>query len=126
MEKLKIYTDSTNYIILPKTKDLTLGGEQIYTEVTMVSGRRVRYIQGYRPILKASWDYVPSDLLSKLCELLRKGGFFKVAYPDQNGKDTEDYFSIDYPSTEVFSFKNGIPIWHNVSLNMKGQSIKEE
>ena len=123
MEQLKIYTTENNYLLLPKTKQLTLGGEMVAKEVTMVSGRKVQYVQGFRPTFSATWDYFPNDLLAELISLLRIGGYFKVAYPDQDGSVKEGYFSITYPNTGVFMFRNHIPIWHNITLNFSSQEV---
>lgn len=122
MEQLKIYT-ADGFLLLPKTRDLEVGGEVVSKEVTMAGGRRVMYVQGYREEIKAKWDWFPADQLAELTKLLRQGGFFKVAYPDQRGNECEGYFSITYPATEVFKFKDGKPMWHGVSLTLKAQEV---
>lgn len=121
MDRVVIY-DEANEIVLPKCR-FSIGGECVYTESTMAGGRRVRDIQGFRPKIILAWEYFPAEELSKLCTLLRKGGFFKVRYPDQDGSEREGYFSADYPTTEVFEFVNGEPVFYGVKLNLTAQEV---
>ena len=123
MEQLKLYTADGICLTLPKTKQITMGGELAVKEVTMVSGRKVQYVQGFRPAFTAAWDYFPNDLLAEIISLLRKGGYFKVAYPGQDGKEKEGYFSISYPNTAIFCFRDKKPYWHNVSLTFSAQEV---
>ena len=90
----------------------------------MVSGRKVQYMQGFRPSFTAEWDWFPNDLLAQLTALLRQGGFFKVNYPDQDGTEKSGKFSISYPSTGIFKFKDGKPMWYGVSLTFTAQEVE--
>ena len=89
----------------------------------MVSGRKVQYVQGFRPSFTAEWEWFPNDLLAQLTNLLRQGGYFKVEYPDQDGTDKSGYFAISYPSTGIFKFKDGRPMWYGVSLVFTAQEV---
>ena len=76
MQQLKIYNAQNQAIELPRTKKISMGGALVATEVEMVSGRRVQYVQGFRPSFTAEWEWFPNDLLAELTALLRQGGFF--------------------------------------------------
>ena len=123
MQTLKIYNAQDAAIELPRTKKISMGGELVATEVTMVSGRKVQYVQGFRPSFTAEWEWFPNDLLAQLTNLLRQGGYFKVEYPDQDGTDKSGYFAVSYPNTGIFKFKDGRPMWYGVSLVFTAQEV---
>lgn len=123
MQQLKIYNTQNQAIELPRTKKISMGGELVATEVTMVSGRKVQYVQGFRPSFTAEWEWFPNDLLAQLTNILRQGGYFKVEYPDQDGTDKSGYFAVSYPNTGIFKFKDGKPMWYGVSLTFSAQEV---
>lgn len=123
MQQLKIYNAQNQVLELPRTKKISMGGELVATEVTMVSGRKVQYVQGFRPSFTAEWEWFPNDLLAQLTNLLRQGGYFKVEYPDQDGTDKSGYFAVSYPNTGIFKFKDGKPMWYGVSLTFSAQEV---
>lgn len=123
MQTLKIYNAQGAAIELPRTKKISMGGELVATEVTMVSGRKVQYVQGFRPSFTAEWEWFPNDLLAQLTNILRQGGYFKVEYPDQDGTDKSGYFAVSYPNTGIFKFKDGKPMWYGVSLTFSAQEV---
>ena len=123
MQTLKIYNANNVAIELPRTKKISMGGELVATEVTMVSGRKVQYVQGFRPSFTAEWEWFPNDLLAQLTNLLRQGGYFMVEYPDQDGTAKSGYFAVSYPNTGVFKFKDGKPMWYGVSLTFSAQEV---
>lgn len=122
MQEIKIY-NGRSVLVLPRTRKITLGGEVVATEVEMVSGRRVQYVKGYRQSFTAEWEWFPNDLLAQLTALLRKGGFWRVEYPDQDGEDKSGMFSVSYPQTAIFKFKDGKPMWYGVSLTFAAQEV---
>ena len=123
MQQLKIYNAQNQVLELPRTKKISMGGELVATEVTMVSGRKVQYVQGFRPSFTAEWEWFPNDLLAQLTNILRQGGYFKVEYPDQDGTDKSGYFAVSYPNTGIFKFKDGKPMWYGVSLTFSAQEV---
>lgn len=123
MQQLKIYNAQGAAIELPRTKKISMGGELVATEVTMVSGRKVQYVQGFRTSFTAEWDWFPNDLLAQLTNILRQGGYFRVEYPDQDGTDKSGYFAVSYPNTGIFKFKDGKPMWYGVSLTFSAQEV---
>ena len=88
----------------------------------MASGKLVKDIRGYRPIIKATWDYFPANSLTQLVTMLRQGGFYVVDYPDELG-DKSGSFKISYPETKIFKFVDGVPMWHNVELTFTAQEV---
>ena len=123
MQTLKIYNANNNVLEMPQTKRISMGGELVATEVTMVSGRKVQYVQGFRPSFTAEWEWFPNDLLAQLTNILRQGGYFRVEYPDQDGTDKSGYFAVSYPNTGIFKFKDGKPMWYGVSLTFSSQEV---
>lgn len=123
MDKIKIYSaDQTQYIEMPRVKDIQVGATEVANTVSMASGKVVKDMIGYRPSVEASWDYVPASTLTALAVLLRGGGFFYVEYPSPTG-DAKGMFEIEYPTMAVFQFKDGEAVWHNVKLKMTAQEV---
>ena len=116
MQTLKIYNTQNVAIGRRRAEEVWVGGGGVAAEVTMVSGRKVQYVQGFRPSFTAEWEWFPNDLVAQLTNLLRQGGYFKVEYPDQDGTDKSGYFAVSYPNTGIFKFKDGKPMWYGVSL----------
>lgn len=124
MRNIKIYTDSGDVLTLPQTRNVTAGGELVYKEITVVSGARKRYMQGFRPVITCEWDWFPAAQLTELIGFLRQGSFFQIEYPDQNGNDAVGWFSASYPQTKIFKFKDDKPMWHGVSITFTSRDLK--
>lgn len=116
-------TSGATVITMPPTKKVSDAGEPVFTETTMASGLRVRDIKGFRAGFTYEWDYVPAATITALIALLRTGSFFTVDYFDTDGTDKQGVFSIDYPSLELFTFRDGIPMWHNCKLKIMAQGV---
>lgn len=122
MERIIIYSaDGTQSVTMPRCKYMS-GGEPEYKETKMASGKKVRDIVGFRRKLTAVWDYVPDADIKKLHSFLREGKYLRVQYTDLTG-DVDAKFDISYPETDVFRFREGVPIWHNVSVTMTAQEV---
>lgn len=113
----------TASVTMPKTRDISVGGEEVSTSTTMASGKMVKDVVGHRRTVTASWDYVPATSIAALLGLLRQGGFFAVEYTDPEDGETSGIFDIDPPTLEIFAYRGGAPIWHNVSLAMTAQEV---
>lgn len=123
LDKIKIYNyEKTKSITMPRIKDITVGAEEESKKTTMASAKIVKDVIGYRPTVSASWDYVPASTIAELINLIRQGTFLWVEYPSPTG-DAAGYFDIEYPSCNVFCYKNGVAVWHNVSLDMTAQEV---
>ena len=83
----------------------------------------MRDIKGFRSGFTYTWDYVPAETIKALAAMLRAGGYFTVNYFDTDGSDKQGAFSIDYPSFELFTFKNGVAMWHNCTLTITAQGV---
>ena len=123
MDKL-IITDGTTTITMPRTKRIRLSGEEVANQVVMAGGKTVKEMIGFRKTLTAEWDYVPASTMAALHGLLRQGGFFTVSYQDIDGTAQSDSFSINYPTSKIFKFINGVAMWHGVTLVMTGQEVE--
>ncbi len=123
MDKITIATsDRQTSITLPRVRDVKVGAEEVCNTVTMASGKRVKDMIGYRPTVTAAWDYVPAATLQQLAVMLRSDGFFYVRYPAPEG-DAEGTFEIEYPEMSVFRYKDGVAVWHDVTLKMKSREV---
>lgn len=122
MDKLKIY-DNDTAIEMPKAR-YSLSAEEVSTETTVMSGKIVKDILGYRTVLNVEWDWVPADMLSKIVKLIRTGKFREVEYQDIDSTLKKEYFKISQPEPEVFTFKeDGTAIWRRVKLTMTAQEV---
>lgn len=115
----------TASVAMPKTRKVSVGGEEVSTSTTMASGKIVKDIVGYRRIVTAEWDYVPAASITALLGILRQGGFCTVQYTDPEDGETSGVFDIDPPALDIFAYRGGAPIWHNVSLTMTAQEVDE-
>ena len=123
MDKIKISSaDRSVAIEMPRIKDISVGAVEVANTVTMASGKVVKDMIGYRATVEAVWDFVPASKLTALAALLRSGGFFFVEYPSPTG-DTSGMFEIEYPSMNVFAYKGGVAVWHDVKLKMTAQEV---
>jgi len=116
-------SNGTTTITMPRTRKVQDAGEKVFSESVMASGKRVRDVKGFRPGYIYTWDYVPADTITALVAMLRTGEFFTVEYFDVDGTDKSGVFTIDYPTFELFTFKNGVPVWHNCTLTIRAQDI---
>ena len=126
MDRIRIYDKGqVEYFELPKTRDIQAGGEDIYEETTMISGKTVIDIVGYRRQFTAKWDYFPNALLTSVLTLIRQGGYFPVEITDDTGATEISMYKITQTSgTGVFKFVDGNPMWHDVSLMFVAQEVK--
>ena len=123
MDKITIATnDRSMSITLPRVRDVKVGAEEVCNTVKMASGKLVKDMIGHRPIITASWDYVPAAMLQQLAVMLRRDGFFFVQYPSPEG-DAAGTFEIEYPEMSVFRYKDGIAVWHDVTLKMTSREV---
>ena len=120
--EIKISKGSVS-VTMPKIRDISVGGEEVATTTTMASGRTVKDIVGFRRTITAKWDYVPATTITSLLSMLRGGGFYTVSYYDPEDGETSGTFEIDTPTMEVFAYRGGAPIWHNVTLSMTAQGV---
>lgn len=109
---------------MPDTRKITIGGESVFREAQMASGKIVRDEIGFRTIITAEWEYVPAKKTTDLHALLRGGGFFKVTYPDPALGDTTNVFSIEPPETRVFKFIKDTPMWAYITLVFTAQEVQ--
>lgn len=77
MQQLKIYSkDQSMSLTLPRTKNVSTGGEVVANEIEMADGSLVSYIKGFRHQMTYEWDWFPAEILTPLTEILRQGGYF--------------------------------------------------
>lgn len=122
MTEIKISNGVTT-ITMPRTRQVADAGEKVYTEKKMASGALVRDVTGFRPGFTYAWDWVPAATITALITMLRNGSFFTVEYFDVDGVDKTGLFAINYPSFELFAFRNGVAMWHNCTLTIRAQGV---
>lgn len=122
ISNLTVY-DGSEAIVLPKIR-YTLTSDEVSEETTMMSGRIVKDILGYRTVIEAEWDWVPAETLAQLVILIRSGKFREVEYQDIDGSTKKEFFKISQPQPEVFTFKeDGTAVWRKVKLTMTSQEV---
>lgn len=84
-------------VTMPLVRAITYGGDVVAKETTMASGKVVRDVIGFRPTVRADWDWVPADTIKALNSLLQQGGFFQVTHPTPNGEKTES-MTVPFPN----------------------------
>lgn len=117
-----ILAKGSTSVTMPLVRAVTYGGDVVAKETTMASGKVVRDVIGFRPNVQAQWDWVPADTIKALNALLRQGGFFQVTYPTPDGEKTEA-MTVSFPTMDVFTYRNGVPMWHNITLTMTAQEV---
>ena len=123
MDNITIYSsDKSHSVTLPRVRDIEVGAEEESKTVTMASGKTVKDILGYRAKVNAVWDWIPADLVTELLNLLKTGAFLWVEYPAPDGSGA-GFFSIEYPTLSVFCYRDGIPVWHDMTLSMTAQEV---
>lgn len=45
-----------------------------------------------------------------------------MEYPAPTG-DANGNFEVDFPEMKIFSFKQGVAVWHDVTLKMTAQEV---
>lgn len=108
---------------MPVTDVISVGGESVYNEVTMASGRKVRDIIGYRRTITAEWDLINASDMVSLLAMIKSGAYLFVEYPDPELGDSSGYFDIKCSPLTLFKFTNGVGVWHNVTLAMTAQEV---
>jgi hypothetical protein len=125
ISNITIYS-GTESIVMPQVR-YTLSAEEESDETTMMSGRIVKDILGYRTVIDAEWDWVPASDLAKLISLIRSGSFLETEYQDVDGQTKKENFKFSQPEPEVFTFqKDGTAVWHTVKLKMTAQEVKKD
>lgn len=123
MDNITIYSsDKSHSVTLPRVRDIEVGAEEESKTVTMASGKTVKDILGYRAKVTAVWDWIPANLVTELLNLLKTGAFLWVEYPAPDGSGA-GFFSIEYPTLSVFCYRDGIPVWHDMTLSMTAQEV---
>ncbi len=112
----------TESITMPRIKNITVGAKEESRRSVMVSGKIVKDILGYRAIINANWDFIPVGLAAELSALLRQNSFVWVEYPSPTGF-AEGWFEVEYPTLKVFCYKNGLAVWHDVSLEFTAKEV---
>lgn len=125
ISNITIYSGNES-IVMPQVR-YTLSAEEESDETTMMSGRIVKDILGYRTVINAEWDWVPASDLVKLISLIRSGSFLETEYQDVDGQTKKEKFKFSQPEPEVFTFqKDGTAVWHTVKLKMTAQEVKKD
>lgn len=122
ISNITIY-NKTEKIEMPKVR-YTLTQEEESEETIMMSGRIVKDILGYRTVIEAEWNWVPTQTIAKLSAWIRTGKFLEAEYQDLDGMVKRKAFKFSQPEPEVFTYQNdGTAVWHKVKLKMTAQEV---
>lgn len=118
-----IITDGNIVVTMPTTKNITHGGELEGVETTMSDGTKKTDVVGFRLAVTYSYTYIPAEDLATLHKLLRSGKYFSCTYLDVDNVEKTAVFSISYPQTSVFMYKNGVAVWHNATITLSSKEV---
>lgn len=118
-----IITDNTDTITLRNDLMFEIQPEEISKSVTMASGRLVKDVIGYKPVLKIPVGYLPLDDMTLLRNMIkRNNGLISISYPTPNG-DVTQQFMVEQPTYTTFSYdENGVAVWQGVTI--KGRALE--
>lgn len=110
-------------IEMPRTRSIEIGGTDVSIETTMASQKLVKDYVGWRVTIKAQWEWIPAATLTALIQSVKSGRYLPISYPTPNG-DASGNFKVTIGNQKIFKFKNGEPMWYNVSLTATGQEVQ--
>lgn len=110
-------------IQMPRTRSIEIGGIDESIESTMASKKLVKDYIGWRETITASWEWVPADTITALVLAVKSGRYLPIEYPTPNG-DASGNFKVTIGNQKIFKFKNGEPMWYNVSLTATAQEVQ--
>lgn len=114
---------SIDGIVMPRTRSLEIGGTDVSIETEMANKKWVKDYIGWRVELKANWEWVPEDTLKAVIQSVKSGRYLPIKYPTPNG-DASGNFKVTIGDQKIFKFKNGAPMWYNVSLAATAQEVQ--
>lgn len=117
-------SDGLSTVVLRNDLVYELEYEEVGTTKTMASGKRVKDIVGYRPVLNIPTGYVELGDLEKLKRLINSGKFLRVTYPGLGG-DESRLFEISPPVFKSFKYgADGVSVWYGVTLICRAQEVE--
>ena len=123
LDRITLYNEArTEAIVMPRVKAIRVGAKEESRRTTMVSGKTVKDVLGYRTIINAEWDWLPVGLAAQLAVLLRHNSFLWVEYPSPTGP-ASGWFESSYPIMRVFCYKNSEAVWHEVALELTAKEV---
>lgn len=119
-----IITDGIDTINLKTDLVFQLDYEAVGVTKTMASGKIVRDIVGYRPMLNIPTGYVEKADIIKLKNMINSGRFLSITYPSVDGDKTQT-FLVEPPTFKSFKYDDdGISIWYGVTLRCTAQEVE--
>ena len=98
--------------------------EEVSVKKTMASGKRVKDIVGYRPVLVIPSGYVELNDIVQLKNMINSGEFLRVTYPGVCGDETR-LFEIAPPVFKSFKYgSDGVSVWYGVTLKCTAQEVE--
>lgn len=117
-------SDGISSVVLRSDLVFELEYEEVGTTKTMASGKRVKDIVGYRPVLNIPTGYVELNDLVRLKSLINSGKFLQVTYPGLGGGETR-LFEIAPPVYKSFKYgEDGVSVWYAVTLRCTAQEVE--
>lgn len=117
-------SDGVNTVVLRNDLVYELKYEEVSVVKTMASGKRVKDIVGYRPVLNIPTGYLSLPDLTRLKNMINSGQFLKVTYPGVGGVESK-YFDIAPPVFKSFKYDDdGVSIWYAVTLKCTAQEVE--
>lgn len=119
-----IITDGTNTVTLRNDLVYQIEYEEVGTTKTMASGKIVKDIVGFRPVLNIPTGYVALNDIQTLKRMINSGKFLKITYPGVEG-DEARLFAVSSPVFKSFKYgEDGVSVWYGVELHCMAQEVE--
>lgn len=119
-----IISDGTYTVALQNDLVYEIEYEEVGTTKVMASGRMVKDVIGFRPVLIIPTGYVELSDVVTLKRMINSGKFLRVTYPGVGG-DESRMFHISPPRFKSFRYSDdGVGIWYGVELHCQAQEVE--
>lgn len=122
LRNIKI-SNSENSVMLREDSIFEITHEEVGTTKQMASGKIVRDVVGYRPVLNIPVGYLSVEDVRKLKQIINSGEFATVEFPGLDG-DASGSFIIAPPIYKgVIYGDNGVDVWIGMQLTCRAQEV---
>lgn len=110
-------TIKINNVEIFRPNDFEIIREDVYAaEYTTCTGKTIADRIGWKYAdMELSWDMLTDQMLSTLSSMT----VGTLKFTDSDGEHTENIMRLGFNNTPTRFTKNGVPIWKNVSVNVR-------
>ena len=119
-----IITDGVYTVELRNDLVYEIEYEEVGTTKKMASGKIVKDVVGFRPVLNIPTGYVALNDIQTLKRMINSGKFLQITYPGIEGDETR-LFAVSPPVFKSFKYgEDGVSIWYGVTLVCQAQEVE--